>query len=96
MIIETGSQNASRTPGLYAYPVRRYNTSSVEQVSAVQGRNSSVKKNSNIQAETLHKNQPVSEKEAREFASYSPASISRNKSAYSPSNVRGLHVNMLV
>src|SRR5688572_29673841 len=38
MTIETGSQNASRTPGVFAYPVQKYNPSPVESVKEVKER----------------------------------------------------------
>ena len=37
MRIETGSQNLSRTPGLFIYPAPRYKTNAVEAVQVVQG-----------------------------------------------------------
>jgi len=35
MRIEGGSQNASRTPGVYAYPLHRYNPDPVEGIAAI-------------------------------------------------------------
>ncbi len=37
MILEGGSQNASRIPGQYAYPVQRYQSNPIESVSAIRG-----------------------------------------------------------
>lgn len=37
MRIEGGSQNASRIPGVYAYPVWKYNNQPVESVNQVRG-----------------------------------------------------------
>ena len=37
MILEGGSQNASRIPGQYAYPVQRYQANPIESVSAIRG-----------------------------------------------------------
>ena len=37
MRIETGSQNASRIPGNYAYIQQRYNPTAVESVEGIQG-----------------------------------------------------------
>lgn len=37
MQIEAGSQNVSRTPGLYAYPQHNYNNNAIHPISAVEG-----------------------------------------------------------
>ena len=37
MRIEAGSQNASRIPGSYAYPVQRYNRTGVQAVNGIRG-----------------------------------------------------------
>lgn len=37
MRIEAGSQNASRIPGNYAYPVQRYNRAQVQAVNGIRG-----------------------------------------------------------
>ena len=38
MTIETGSQNASRIEGVYAYPINTYNTAPIESVSPVEAK----------------------------------------------------------
>jgi len=94
MIIETGSQNASRTPGLYAYPVRRYNQSSVEGVSAVQGKNFQIKQNRQIQNH-LPQNPTSSDHISQELKLYGPASH-KSTAAAGKSFSTGIHVNLLV
>lgn len=39
MRIESGSQNASRIPGVFAYPVHHYSSSPIEAVGIVKGQN---------------------------------------------------------
>jgi hypothetical protein len=39
MRIESGSQNASHTPGIYAYPSIRYNPEPVERIGRIEHRN---------------------------------------------------------
>jgi len=97
MIIETGSQNVSRIPGHYAYPVRRYNTSPVNEIPAVRGRNYQVRKNHSANS-TAQMNRPDSGRSASEISQlqlYSPLS-EKNSGNINKSFIPGIHVNILV
>ncbi len=51
MFIETGSQNASRIPGVYAYPIQRYSSQGVTGVGAIEAKTSFFKERPRFSAE---------------------------------------------
>ncbi len=50
MVVESGSPNASRIPGIYAYPIHRYSNQAISPISGV---NPSNTKTVSIQANAL-------------------------------------------
>ena len=95
MRIESGSQNASRITGTYAYPLRKYNTSAVEEVSPAAGRTPHIQRNQNIPETAPQKNPHIGEREVGELNLYSPISKNQNKLSDKASNSRGSYVNLL-
>lgn len=85
MRIEAGSQNASRIPGTYAYPVHRYNPAGVEAVTKVRGKTGRA-----LQAAAQHV-KPMTDTNQRDPI----YEISRSTRAAKYLGVRGQHVNRL-
>ena len=108
MRIETGSQNASRIEGLYAYPKVQYNRAPLEAVDKVQGRNrdtgAAAREESRVQQLLQSRQAPVRVETGRgstepEFKTYSDPSAPRNHNHNQRdlnSRPTGLHLNMLV
>jgi len=72
MRIESGSQNASRTPDVYVYPIRKYSNAALEEISNVRPKPESIRRMLNQAAPSL-----VSDLEKLHL--YSPESLSGQK-----------------